>query len=348
MLRKAIQKWNTYWFQSSEEYQYGLLRILVVAGFALFFPDVLVGPMPPVEFFDPATVGVRLFGLPYLTPAAVHLLTPLYRAALFTACIGLATRPSLLVLAAIRIYSDAVICSFGFYDHRTSVVDPLLLILALSPGVTDFSLDALLRNAWQRFKGNGVSWWRGFQFGSYAKWPARFVLVFMAMNYFSAGWSKVRFGDQWLNGERMAFYLTVPGKTYYTTSARIPEADKWRDSIGLEAFTYDVRLVTPVGKMLGSSRLMCILIAWMTLVFEMGFIAAIFSNRLRLLLLLGGVAFHLGIMLTMHLNFFPYFLAYIFLLNWAWLRKFYVTLRGTFAPRGVPAMAAKEARTRAA
>lgn len=331
MVRKAIQLWNDYWFSTGREYQYGLARIVCVAALAYFFPDPMAAPPFPVEFYAPATIGVRVFGLPYPSAELIHVLTPVYRLALATACVGLASRPSLLLVAGIRFYADAVANSFGFYDHRTSVVDPFLLVLALAPGVSDFSVDLLLRHAWSRLKGNPVPWRHGFRFGTYARWPARFIIIFIALNYFSAGWSKIRFGNEWINGERMAFYLTVPGTTYFASSARIPASAKWKDSVGLESFTYDARCVTPIGAWLGSFHWICVFIAWMTLAFEMGFPLAILSRRLRPLFFLGGIGFHIGIMLTMKLNFFSYFLAYFFVMNWETLESGYAWGKSAWA-----------------
>ncbi len=331
MLNLLWKRWDQFWFSSSDRYQYGLFRILLVIGlFVVAWDEWQFGNLSalssaPVEFTAP-TFLVQLLHLSIpLSPELVTPLRWLLRILILTSALGLATRFSLIALATLNLYLNSLINSFGFIDHATTLPSLTLLVLALAPGVAQFSLDALIAHIRQ----NGWTFPKAFKplAGSFPVWPAHLILVIMALAYFSSGYSKIRFGSlTWMDGRTLATYLGDPRPAdYFVAQPNLDAQARWRDGVGLGSFVYSTGNPTRLARALSTSMPAMALLSIFTVLFEITFPLVLIFRRLLPIYLIMGVFFHVGIMLTLSLySFYSYLVCYLLFVDWKQLETLVV------------------------
>jgi hypothetical protein len=153
-------------------------------------------------------------------------------------------------------------------------------------------------------------------------WPVRAVLLVLCLLYASAGVSKLRYsGWRWTDGNTLAFYLgggSERGATKeqrFIADPRAPAEARFRDGWGLVDHAY-VGSPTSAGLWLSQEPRLLALLSWGALLWELGFSLALVGRWARVLALTGGVGFHLGIHLTLSINFSSYLVCYALFVDW--------------------------------
>jgi hypothetical protein len=240
----------------------------------LLYPPAGMGWLSPLLRFDPGTTA---------------LLVGLLRAACLCGMLGLFSRTSALVAAALSLYVLGVPQCFGKVNHYHCLVW-FAGLLAVSRCGDALSLDRLFRR------------WRGEPapapsavYGA----PLRFVWLLLALTYFFPGfWKLYESGPDWAFSDNLR-------NTLYE---KWHELGDWRPAFRLDAY--------PV---------LCWLMAAGTIVFEIGFVGLLFSRRTRWLLVVPGLSFHAGTLLFMKINFVLLQAMYVSLIDWhgliAWLSR---------------------------
>ncbi len=228
-------------------------------------------------------------------------------------------------MATLNLYLNSLINSFGFIDHATTLPSLTLLVLALAPGVAQFSLDALIAHIRQ----NGWTFPKAFKplAGSFPVWPAHLILVIMALAYFSSGYSKIRFGSlTWMDGRTLATYLGDPRPAdYFVAQPNLDAQARWRDGVGLGSFVYSTGNPTRLARALSTSMPAMALLSIFTVLFEITFPLVLIFRRLLPIYLIMGVFFHVGIMLTLSLySFYSYLVCYLLFVDWKQLETLVV------------------------
>ena len=227
------------------------------------------------------------------------------------AALGIATRASLIALAATYLYAGSILNSYGFVSHDTTLPMIVLLVLAFAPGVTTCSLSAYLR----RRSASGS--WTGLG-AKVPVWPARLILVVLALIYFSSGYAKVReTGIEWGDGKTLQTYATDPQPAPYFLQDPDADREAFRDLVGLESFLYSSGTPTSLLRTLAGNDLMMAAIATMSLLWELTFPIVIFVRRLLPWYLGVGLAFHVIVALSFGLySFYSFPLCYLVFVDW--------------------------------
>jgi hypothetical protein len=198
------------------------------------------------------------------------------------AALGLGTRVTTKVAAIAAVYLLGVPSFFGKILHADHALVLMTLVLAAAPCGDAFSFD----RQWLRHRGQpdpGLS-------PAYTL-PVRMCWLLLATIYLFPGiWKVWEAGDIWLSGERLLWELQ----------------DEWGQRKG---FVPPARIdrYPWLLKLLGTA----------TLIFEVGFIFALFHRRTRVVAALSAVAFHLGIRLFLGIRFYE-FLPLILLIDYSW------------------------------
>jgi len=315
--------WNRYWFQTSIRYHYGIFRVLFVTGFFLL-PVALrlsgfeisqvsrVGRLDglsgaPEDLAQPVLL-LRLLPLPVAPPSW---LGPVIVLLAVLAAVGIATRASLIALAAMYLYAGSILNSYGFVAHDTTLPMIVLIVLAFAPGVTTCSLDAYLRRR------SASDSWTGLG-RKVPVWPARLILVVLALIYFSSGYAKLReTGIEWGDGKTLQTYATDPQPAPYFLQDPDADREAFRDLVGLESFLYSSGTPTSLLRTLAGNDLVMAMIATASLLWELTFPLVIFIRRLLPWYLGVGLAFHMIVALTFKLySFYSFPLCYLVFVDW--------------------------------
>lgn len=323
MVRGLLQCWDRVWFSSTDRYHYGLFRIILVGGLFLIawdswgFTDLNSVARASGQFTQPVLLAQTLH---FSIPISPDLVTPMrwaLRLLAVTSLIGVATRPSLILLSLYNLYLNSLRNSFGFIDHGTTLPSLVLLVIAFSPGVTQLSVDSLI--AYIRKKGFTRPPTLNLFGGSFPVWPAKLILVVMALAYFTSGLSKVRFGGiTWMDGQTLTTYLSEPQPDdYFAAQRNAPDSLKWKDGVGLESFIYGTGQSTPLGRFLAGIPAVMMFLSTVSVIWEITFPVVLIFRRLLPLYLLMGIAFHVSIMATLSLySFYSYILCYALFVDW--------------------------------
>jgi hypothetical protein len=126
-----------------------------------------------------------------------------------------------------------------------------------------------------------------------AGWPLQLICVCIAMVYFMAGLEKLLIaGIDWVNPESFRSYL-------YLHQA-------------------------PAGLWVARSDVLCTIFPLFALLFQLGFVFILFCPRLKALILLSGIAFHIGTYLLLEIGWYinAWIMVYIFFIDWTWLDQY--------------------------
>ncbi|HEU5073944.1 MAG TPA: hypothetical protein VFU02_07220, partial [Polyangiaceae bacterium] len=319
-LERALTAMNAWWFAPSARYQLGVFRVILVGWFgwyywARLFERLRAVADRPLEFYAPPSLA-RWLSLPPLSQASLGWLEPLALGLLALAFAGIVTRASLIAFAALNLYLGLSANSWGYTAHASALPTLVLWLIAFAPGVTSFSLDAAVL----AHRPHRTRLLQGPR--PVSVWPVRAVLLVLCLVYVSAGVSKLRYsGWSWTDGQTLAFYLgggSPRGKAEeqrFVADRRASEVDRFREGWGLVDHAY-VGSPSPAGLWLSKQPGLLSLIAWAALMWELGFVIALFGGWARLLALAGGIGFHLGIYLTLGINFSSYLVCYAVFVDW--------------------------------
>lgn len=187
------------------------------------------------------------------------------------AALGLFTRVTVPLSALLAVYVFGLPQCFGKVNHGGHARMLAVLALSLAPSGDAFSIDALLRRA----RGHGPPP----PSAAYAL-PVRAVWLLIGTTYLFPGlWKLLESGDLWMSGEQLRSELYR----------------RWGSSPGFRPLVRPDQHAWSL-PLLGTG----------TLVFEVGFLFAMFDRRARILAALGAVGFHVGVAAVMGIRFPPY------------------------------------------
>ena len=157
----------------------------------------------------------------------------------------------------------------------------------------------------------------------------------LALTYLSSGYAKVHeSGLNWADGSTLQAYLTDPQPAPFLIADPDPIAASFRDSVGLESFSYSSGRPRGFAVELSEHRALASVVALTTLVWELTFPLVLLFRRLLLPYLVVGVAFHLTVAVTLGLtSFYTYPLTYLIFVDWnaLWARLAARTRRSALA-----------------
>ncbi len=289
--------WNRFWFAPSPAWPLGLCR-------ALFFGMLAIWMLPhdfsawggysrvlwmPIALF-------RITGIRPLSVDALAWLQLVWKASLVLSAVGLLTRPSMIVSAALGTYLMGLPHNFGQTQHFDTLVVLASWALACSRAGDAWSMDAAIRERVRRGtqKGpGGRTRERIVPSGEYT-WPIRFVWVAMSLIFCAAGISKVRHsGISWILSD--SFRLLLLRQQYH-----ISDGDP----------------LTTWGVVVAAHPWLTHAMAGTALCVELFFPLVLVSRRIRAVLVPAGLLFLAGIRLLMGPTFEQFMMCYVFWVPW--------------------------------
>lgn len=273
--------WEQFWFAPASPVNLAVCRILFFGAFAWWYRHLDLRPWTDVDqvFWMPLPLFEWL-KLGVLPAVWLGWLQASWKAALWCACLGLATRLSTALSAVLGLYVLGLPHNFGKVHHLDTLVVLLTAILAVARCGDAWSLDRFLAR------------WRGRQApatpsGEYV-WPVRLVQTLMALVFFGAGASKLRHaGLSWIFSNNMAMILLPFDHPWLAWTAQVP----W----------------------------LCRLIAGWTIVIETGAPLALINRLARWVFIPSLWLMQLSILLLMNIKFEPYLICYLFWVPWGGL-----------------------------
>ncbi len=235
------------------------------------------------------------------------------------AAAGLFTRFSMGLYAVLYLLMVSFDTSTGIYNHETGLSAQLLIILVFAPGVQNLSLDELIKRKFNIKSSLTIS--------PYKIWGFKLILIIIAMGYFTAGVSKIRYGGfEWMDGNTLGYYLSGKASFQNEIAQKFIPADNsydWKESFGLTAYTYGNFQTDPNLKSLAQTfsetGFLMSFLAIFTVIFELFAFFIIFSKPMRTIIFLIAVGFHFSIRILMGLGFLDYQLICLSLIDWPYL-----------------------------
>jgi predicted DCC family thiol-disulfide oxidoreductase YuxK len=287
--------WNEFWFKPARATDLAVSRLLFFGGLAIFYSthafaewaDVSPTLWEPIWLFD-------RFQLPVLPANMLRLLHAVWVVALAASGVGLFTHVSLFTTALLGTYLLGLPHNFGQTYHFDAVLVLAFWILAFSRAGDAWSVDSLIKAA--RHPESGPP-----RASAEYRWPIQLVLVALSSVFFAAGVAKIqRSNFEWVSSDHIAILLR---RVQY----HISDADP--------LVSWGVRIA--------DVPWMAQLLALATVTIETGYPIALFSKRLRLPIVLGGIGLIIGIRLLMGPTFEHFLLINVFWVPWrrvgAWL-----------------------------
>lgn len=218
---------------------------------------------------------------------------------------GFPSHSVLLLLHTLLILS---ICSMtlGWHTKKSSILTGVLLLaikgFVYSVGKINHDFLIIIVPVLMAFSG----WGKGYSIDNLLKrndqkiegWTLTLLALFIGFMFFTAGFSKLIGG--WLDVESQAALGHV-FKQYYVVE---------RQDF-LAGFVVNI-----------NSPFFWECVDYLTVIFEVGFLLAIFHPRSTRLFLCFAVLFHFSLMMVLNISFLPNFLAYAAFLNWTWIDNF--------------------------
>jgi hypothetical protein len=312
---KLLQLWNRYWFRTGSLFNLAVVRILAVAYslYILLKPGHLEGilfhtTLPDFSYSPLAAVELLLPFHPTGRPDAALLLAVFWVTVItgFLALIGLFTNPSLFIFGLGNIFLKAFTYSFGDFHHPEAIMLMSLLILSFSPSDQVLSLDETFSRG-QKSQANLrliLDKWVHAR-SIYATWPILVIQWLFAMIYFSSAISKITKGGlDWLNGYTLQYYLVRDG----------------------------IRWGSELGVFFAQFHWFAVILSWATVIFEAAFFLVLINPRLARIFIPLGIAFHMGIFLTMRAPFFTFMILYSVFVPWSALLQVLISRKVIVGP----------------
>jgi predicted DCC family thiol-disulfide oxidoreductase YuxK len=288
LVRALRDRWMRFWFDTSAATNLGVSRIIffgVLAAFYMPHDFAVWGAVSPT-LLQPIWL-FQEFRLPVFSPAGLTLIETAWKLSLVLACLGLCTRASMVVAAVLGTYLVGLPHNFGQIYHFDALLVLAFWILAFSRAGDAWSIDGLIRAARNP---DGPPLPRS---GEYT-WPGQLILVALSLVFFAAGVAKVwTSGIEWALSDHMAILLR---RVQYHISDADPVVN-WGGHIA---------------ELPWAPRLL----AAMTMITETCYPLSLFSRRLRVPLILGGISLIVGIRLLMGPTFEQFLIVNVFWVPW--------------------------------
>lgn len=296
-------RWERFWFSPRSGFDLALSRILLLGYLFVYNQRVRSSEVAERLFAEESWAPISFFRLlpePLPSPEIYGALLAAYKLCLLLGCAGLCTRASCGASFALGLYVVGLGQNFGKVAHPEHVSLLALGILACARCGDRLSLDAWLRRR-RSFPPPPV------QSGEYG-WPLRCVWLAMALMFFGAGISKLRFGGlEWVFSDSFSNLLIV----HHYRKPDLPGLGLW----------------------LAEHRGLAQAAAFGSLALELLAPLALWDWRLRLLLVPGLFGMQAGIAVMMHTHTHsPTFVCYAFWVPWERLLRRAQPARGTRAP----------------
>jgi len=263
-------------------------------------------------------------------PASVF--SVIFIAAAIGTLFGIFTRVSLFVFGIFLLYTTGFSASLGVFDHENCLVSQLLIAMAFIPGVTNVSVDRLVKYFLKYRKGENFRLYEAFYQVKSSVWGLRLLLILLACVYFTAGFSKVRFGGlKWMDGKTLTFYLdghASPAKQgrippMFLSGQNVKPAETWKDGFGLYSYSYGNRQYSGIGRkaaeFVSTIPLLIMALSILTVLFEMSSFLVFIDGWPRTIYLLCAIMLHVSISLFMNLDFVSYRIVDFLLVDWIWV-----------------------------
>ena len=263
-------------------------------------------------------------------PASVF--SVIFIAAAIGTMFGIFTRVSLFVFGVFLVYTTGFSASLGVFDHENCLVSQLFMAMAFIPGVTNLSVDRLVKYLLKYRKGENYRLYEAFYQLKSSVWGLRLLLILLACVYFTAGFSKLRFGGlKWMDGKTLTFYLdghASPAKQgrippMFLSSEDLKPAETWKDGFGLYSYSYGNRQYSGIGRkaaeFVSSIPPLIMALSILTVVFEMSSFLVFIDGWPRTIYLLCAIMLHVSISLFMNLDFVSYRIVDFLLVDWIWV-----------------------------
>jgi hypothetical protein len=288
-------RWRLFWFEPVSPVNLGLCRVLFFGAIFLFHLghdySAWAGVSP--VFWEPVFL-FRFFHLPVFSREVLSLLQLCWKAALALSCLGCCTRPSTAVSFFLGAYLLGLAHCFSKVSHHDAMLVFIMGILALSRCGDSFSIDRLIRQA--RAPHPSASEPLP-QSGEYT-WPVRMVWLVMAMIFFAAAVSKVRYsGRAWITSDHLAIALV---RENYHTANSDP--------------------LTPWGLYLAHFPWLCQLLGASTLLCEGAFPLALIHPGIRRLVVPSMLGILIGIRVFLGPSFEQFMICFLFWVPWDQVR----------------------------
>jgi hypothetical protein len=247
------------------------------------------------------------------------------------AAIGLLGRLNLMVLGFLSFYFLGVSEGIGIFNHHISLPSQVILALALIPGSMKLSVDYFALKIMFSLKKKGET----FKITENPKWGFNLILTLVALTYFTAGVSKLRYGHglNWLDGSTLGFYLNERTELYKKGDVQliigdssIKEQDKWKDRFGFIGHTYGnyqtSKKLINISQFISNNKILLILLSVGSVLFELLAFIVFINSKYRNVYLISAILFHLSIGALMGISFRQYRIICFFLIDWSIILKF--------------------------
>lgn len=239
------------------------------------------------------------------------------------ATLGVLGRINLFIISFLSFYILGVIEGIGVFDHHLSLPSQVIFALALVPGSMKLSIDYIALKFYYNWKK------LTFKQSENPKWGFNLILILVVLTYFTAGISKLRYGNgiNWLDGSTLGFYLQERSLQYEKGDMqliigdnKILEQEKWKDKFGFLAHTYGNYQTLPrwneIANYIANNKALVIGLSIGSVLFELlGFIVFI-NSKYRNTYLISAILFHLSIGQLMGISFRQYRLICFCLIDW--------------------------------
>lgn len=301
-MKRLRDRWRGFWFAPASPTDLGVCRMLFYGAFFLYYLPLDDSAWASVsQVFWMPTTFFRLLHLPVLPATVLVGLQSLWKAALLLSCVGLYTRLSTAVACGLGFYLLGLPHNFGSVLHYDTLVVWVLSILALSCCGDGWSLDRLIAVG-RRGDAQDASVPR--RSGEYT-WPIRAVWLVMALIFFGAGVSKLRYGGLgWIFSGNLAIVLIQH-------NYRIANADP----------------LLPWGLVLARHPWVCRALAGVTVTGEFFYPLVLISRRARWVLVPTVFGMQVGIRVLMGPTFNQYLLCNLFWIPWSRLGAYLSPMR---------------------
>jgi len=291
----TLGPWNRYWFTPKSAGALGIARIYFFAAMSIMLWEHNVGLWAdmtqvvwwPIPLF-------RNLGLSQVSPDNAALLHFAFKLCLIFSCLGFLTRISTASCTLMALYIVGLPnCYGGKIGHGYTLPLILMGIFAFSDSGAAWSIDNLIRKKFARDPKPAAS-------GRY-NWPMKLMLVTFALVFFGAGYSKLyRSGLEWIFSDNFSNLLLM--------------------------HQYDRPVPLDWGVWIAKQNWLCVLMALMAVVFELGAPLGLINNYLKAFIFGSLLLMQIGIWLLIGVKFTPYFFCYPLLLPWQRVSDFLESL----------------------
>lgn len=288
-MKRIVERWHGYWFAPESPFDLAIARVVFYGLlFLRYLPtDYAALGAPELAAYWQPVFALVLLPVPLFSTDTLVVLQVIWKASLLLAALGLLTRIATLVAFVLGFYLIGVAQSFGTLTHVDAALVFILGFMAASRCNHVLSVDAAL-----------FRWPPPAPTGEY-RWPIRAAWAMLALMFFLAGASKLRFsGLAWAFSENLSILLLQ--NQYYV--AEYPPLTTW-------------------GVLIAPHVSLTQFMAAVTLVGELALPIALFSARARLVLVPLAASYLVAFRVLLGPEFGPLLICFVFWVPWAALAR---------------------------